>query len=82
MAAENKQLGTLTLDAKGVLATINQVNSALKNLGKGVDLDITSIMNQKVARSLAKLQSQIDTIGAFPDMSPEQPEPNPEETEV
>ena len=31
-------------------------------MGKGVDLDITSIMNKKVASSLAKLQSQIDDI--------------------
>lgn len=55
-------MGTLELNAKGVLDTINNVNSALKNLGKGVDLDITSIMNKKVAASLAKLQSQIDSI--------------------
>ena len=34
-----KKQGTLEFNAKGVPDTIDHVNSALKNLGKGVDLD-------------------------------------------
>ena len=34
-----KKQGTLEFNAKGVPDTIDHVNSALKNLGKGIDLD-------------------------------------------
>ncbi len=35
----DKKQGTLELNAKGMPDTIDHVNSAQKNLGKGVDLD-------------------------------------------
>ena len=63
MANENKLLGTLQLNAGGVLQTINRVNEALKKLGEGVDLDLTKIVNTKVSSQLADLQKQINEIG-------------------
>ena len=60
--AENKLLGKLTLDAKDVLATITKVNNELKNLGKGVDLDLTKILNAKVNTQLENLKKQIEEV--------------------
>ena len=37
MADENKLLGVLQLNPGNVLNTIKEVNTALQNLGKGVD---------------------------------------------
>lgn len=61
--AENKQLGTLQLSSGNVLSTINKVNNALKNIGKGVDLDLTKILDAKVSQTLSGLQKQIEAIG-------------------
>lgn len=63
MAGETKLLGTLQLNAGGVLQTINRVNDALKNLGQGVDLDLTKILEAKVSKTLTGLQQQINSLG-------------------
>lgn len=60
--ADNKLLGVLELNPGKVLDTINQVNSALQNLGKGVDLNLTNILNAKVNSQLKELKQQIDDI--------------------
>lgn len=62
MAGENKQLGTLQLNTGGVLQAINEVNAALQKLGKGVDLDLTKIVNSKVSGELANLKKQIEDV--------------------
>lgn len=60
--ANNKLLGTLVLDSGKVLETINKVNAALKDLGKGVDLNLTNILNTKVNSQLQELKRQIDEV--------------------
>lgn len=57
--ADNKQLGVLQLSSGNVLHTIDKVNKALQNLGKGVDLDLSKIVDAKVTAELSKLQKQI-----------------------
>ena len=60
MAGTDKLLGTLTLNADKVYQTIAKVNRDLKNLGKGVDLDLTSLLNAQVTNRLQTLERQLD----------------------
>ena len=60
--AENKLLGKLQLDSSGVMKTIQDVNNALKDLGKGVDLNLTNILNTKVNTQLQQLKQQIEAV--------------------
>ena len=46
-----------------VKKNIEEVNAMLKNLGKGVDLDLTKIVNTKVNTQLNNLKRQIQEIG-------------------
>ena len=62
MAGENKQLGVLQLNSGNVLNTIKEVNTALQSLGKGVDLDLTNLLNAKVNTQLQNLKKQIDEV--------------------
>jgi len=61
--AENKLLGKLQLDSSDVVKTIQDVNNALKDLGKGVDLNLTNILNTKVNTQLQQLKQQIEEVG-------------------
>jgi phage-related minor tail protein len=60
MAGTDKLLGTLTLNAEKVYKTIEKVNRDLKNLGKGVDLDLTNLLNAQVTNRLQTLERQLD----------------------
>lgn len=62
MANENKLIGALQLETKGVMEAIRQVNDALKKLGQGVDLNLTKIINTKVNSQLAELRKEIDSV--------------------
>lgn len=53
----------MQLNIGNVLSTINQVNDALKNIGRGVDLDLTKIVNAKVSAQLKETQRQIESMG-------------------
>ena len=48
--ADTKLLGTLELSLGTIEDTINKANQALQKLGKGVNLDLTDVANERVKR--------------------------------
>lgn len=62
MADGKKQLGTLELNKGNVIQVIDEVNKKLGELGKGVDLNLTNILNAKVNEQLNNLKQQIDAV--------------------